>query len=522
MLTYQPPGVYVEDISQDLILPLASGIPENLLCIVAPSRGHQEQVEKIRLYASQPSALSKKDIVQDELVLWTTAAIPVLLTLNTDYDTVVDEAGVTKVTRNPASAKLTTDGQMVQAIYTFADATYFEPKRFSDYPSLALVYGPALTSSGGGSSEQVYSPMSLAAKIAFENGAGEIICLPVDNAASTRLEDYRIAYDKLATDHRISVMVVVTPDEVIHGSDLQSHLTDMRTHCDDASENGYGRTVITGASRDYDEVGSVDHPYVSFDDQALFVANKRIVLVYPNKFNIYNPASKQTLEVGGCYAAAALGGRIVFNTVERSLTRQVLKSFVSLPASVQQKMSRKFKDDLSVAGVCVIETDRLNRLVVRHAVTTDVSSLTHREISLVRISDVLSQNLQVGLDNSGLIGQPIDDEMTMRVKGALLNLLERAVADNVIVGYIQVLVKQQSLPNGDPSVIECQFAYRPAVPLNYILVKFSLNMTTGMSSMDSSNSSSSSSNEGIYYDDSNNHGYDDSGNHNGYDDSPHY
>ena len=519
MLQYQPPGVYVEDISQDLVLPLASGVPENLLCIVAHSRGHQESVENVRLYAAQPTVLAKTGIMQGDLILRTLGTNGVVLVLDTDYTVTVDVDSITRVTRRVEGSIL--EGQTIQVSYKYVDSTYYSPKRFSDYASLAAVYGPALTTSGG-SGEQVSSQMSLAAKVAFENGAGEILCLPVDDGLPTPLEDYKAAYDKLATDHRVSVLVVITPDEISDGADLTSYLTDLRTHCDDAAENGYGRTVITGASRDYDEIGDAEHPAVSFETQAAAVANKRIVLVYPTKFNIYNPVTRQTLEVGGCYAAAALGGRIVYNSVERSLTRQVLRSFTSIPLSINQKMSRKFKDDLSISGVTVIETDRLNRLVVRHGVTTDVTKLAFREISLVRISDVLSQNIQVGLDNSGLIGEPIDDEMTLRVKGALLNLLERAVAENVIVGYIQVLVKQQSLPNGDPSVIECQFAYRPAVPLNYIVVKFSLNMTTGMTSNDSSNSF----NEGIY-DDSGNHSssngyFDDSGNHNGYDDSPHF
>jgi hypothetical protein len=480
LTSYAPPGVYVEDISQDIVVPLAPGIPENLLCIVAPALGYQTAVENLAVYSATATALQNAE-VSDDVVLVLRTLTGTLLVKDTDYSTsveVINNANITKILRLPidpltASPAGVVDGEVVQATYTYTETGYYTPQRYSDYISLSEVYGPSL-SSVPGAADPVISPLSLAAKIAFENGAGEIIALAVENT-STWLADFSTAYDKLVTDHRVSVLVVVIPEtEAENSTDLIAYLTDLRLHCDGAAANGFGRTVLTGGNVTYDE-GS--DPY---EDVALATVNKRIVVVYPTRYNLYNPNTAETVEVGACYAAAALGGRLVLNAVEKSLTRQVIRSFDSIPASVHQAMTLAFKNNLSASGVCVIETDRLDRLVVRHAVTTDMAALNTREISLVRIADVLSQNIQVGLDSSGLIGDPIDDEMTVRVKGALLGLLERAIMDNVIVSYAQVLVRQQVLPNGDPSVIECQFAYKPAVPLNYITVKFTLNLTTGV------------------------------------------
>jgi hypothetical protein len=490
--SYQPPGVYVEDISQDIVFSL--GTPENLLCIVAPARGHQDRTEDVMLFSVTPTELDEHGIVQDDTLVLRTLTGQVLV-LDADYtvatETIEGEVH-TKVTRlpiNPATPSPVgvVDGQVVHVSYGYTDSTYYSPKRFSDYVALSAVYGPAL-SSDPSASDPILSQMSLAAKIAFENGAGEILAMPVDHSTASWQDDFKSTYAKLATDHRVSVLVVITPDsETDTGLKLDPYLLDLRTHCDDAAANGFGRTILTSGSRTYDEVNR------AYEVAATTVANKRIVVVYPTRFNITNQLTSQIVEVGGCYAAAALGGRLVYNKVEKSLTRQVVRSFASIPASVQQKMSMSFKNNLSANGVCVIETDQLNRLVVRHGLTTDTTKLTHSEISLVRISDVLVQNIQVGLDNSGLIGDPIDDDMTMRVKGALTGLLERAVNDDVIVSYTQLLVRQQSLPNGDPSVIECQFSYRPAVPLNYIVVKFSLNMSTGVVTDSSGNSFDDSS-----------------------------
>ena len=493
MTTYQPPGVYVEDISQDIVVPINPGVQESLLCIVAPAQGYQSAVQNVAVFSATGTALLHAGVVHDAtLVLRTLSGT--LLVKDADYTAVPDLTGpeaITRITRlpvNPAtpSPAGVTDGSLVQATYHFTDSSYYTPRRFTEYGALSSAYGPALSSESG-AVEPVISSLSLAAKVAFENGAGEVLAVAVNHGTGTWQEAFAATYTLLETDHRVSVLVVIPPDaEVDTGVKLGLYLADMRTHCGGAAANGYGRTVITAGSPEYNEATA------AYETNAIAVANKRVVLSYPTRLNINNPQTGQVVEVSGAYGAAAMGGRLVLNSVEKSLTRQVLNSFNSIPASVRQKMSLAFKNNLSSNGVCVIETDRLNRLVVRHAVTTDVSALTTREISLVRIADVLSQTIQVGLDNSGLIGEPIDDEMTIKVKSALVSLLERAVADDVIVSYVQVLVKQQALPNGDPSVIECQFSYRPAVPLNYITVKFSLNLSTGLVEDTSDNSSSSS------------------------------
>jgi hypothetical protein len=257
-------------------------------------------------------------------------------------------------------------------------------------------------------------------------------------------------------------------------SSVGSLLDDVVAHCEEAAVDGFGRMAIVGLDAAYDEsTGGVD-------TLAASDPTKRLVLAYPTKMNLYNSTANQTIEVGGYYLAAALAGILAGQTVQRGLTRTVVGSFVSIPSSTYWGMTKPFKDTLSASGVCVVETDRLNRLSVRHGVTTDMSSLLTREISLVRIADTLYQTVQFGMDNSGLIGEPIDFEMPSRVKGALAGILEQAILDEVIIGWDNLLVRQQTLPDGDPTVIEAKFSYQPAVPLNYITVQFQIDLQTGL------------------------------------------
>jgi hypothetical protein len=176
-----------------------------------------------------------------------------------------------------------------------------------------------------------------------------------------------------------------------------------------------------------------------------------------------------------------MAGRLARNPVARGLTNQSLTSFTGLPATVAQAMTRTFKNNLSKSGVNVAEINQSAQLVARHGVSTNMTSVLTQEISLTRIGDTLLQMLQAGMQNAGLIGEPITAETTISVKSALIGLLEQAVSDDIIVSYANAQVRQQE---GDPSVIEGTFSYKPPIPMNYIVIKFAVDLTTGDTTTD--------------------------------------
>jgi hypothetical protein len=108
-----------------------------------------------------------------------------------------------------------------------------------------------------------------------------------------------------------------------------------------------------------------------------------------------------------------------------------------------------------------------------------MTSLTTREVSLVRIADGLFELVQLGMEGAQLIGEPITADTVVQVKGALSSLLEQAKISELIVDYANLQVRQQIYPSGDPSIIDCKFSYQPAVPLNYITVQFSVDLQSG-------------------------------------------
>jgi len=500
--TYQPPGVYVQDTSTPVVTP--TGSAASLVTIVGPASGYETVTEAVALHVSPGVGLQNRGVFTAAVTGPPAIAAPVVttqaglvLTPGVDYSFVSDTSGgggstnaVAMLVRLPSGGPTTptpngaNEGDIVTVTYSFADADYYTPTLFTAYDQLAATYGPALATVAPAdpNTSQVTSPITYAAKIAFENGAGQILALATNPADGDFRTQLQVAYTKLLANPSVSIIVPVLADGLVYGnstsdahtaSAVENMVSDVRLHCDNSAVNGYGRIAIVGVDRNYD---STTEPFPAL---ARFAGDKRVVLAYPNRLLASNPATATTMEVGGMYLAAAYAGQLAYNPVARGLTRMTVRSFTGIPPVVQQAMTLTANNAMSQAGVAVTELNRLGQLVVRHGVTTDPSSLINREISLVRIADTLFQLVQSGLDFVGLIGQPITADMPTQVKGAVSTILENARLSSVIQAWGNLLVRQQSLPNGDPTVIEVMFAYAPAVPLDYIEVSFAIDLTTG-------------------------------------------
>jgi hypothetical protein len=84
--------------------------------------------------------------------------------------------------------------------------------------------------------------------------------------------------------------------------------------------------------------------------------------------------------------------------------------------------------------------------------------------------------IETSVENSGVIGSPMTEDTPLIVKALVTGALETIKANNTIVNYREVRVRQ---PSTRPDVIEAKFEYRPAYPLNYVLVSFSVDITSG-------------------------------------------
>jgi hypothetical protein len=491
--TYTPPGVYVSDESTPTVTP--RGVSTTTVTVIGPALGYQTTSEFVTVYSGSLTSLSQTGVYTTAVVGPPAIAAPVVtnlagtvMTYNVDYTfQVVAGAGgaataVTQIKRLSADSNDLTqpspnglkDGDQVRITYAFTGPTYYEPTEFEDYDQVVTTYGAALVSVAPTSptASQVASPLTLAAKIALENGAASVLCVATDPSAGDFRAQLQAAYKKLEADYRAQILVPLFVDgsyDAHTPTNVANLLADIKNHCETCADDGYGRLAFTGMATTYDNT-------VGHDQLALAQRSKRLVLCYPNRLLLFNASVNASTEVDGFYLAAAMAGRLARNSVARGLTNLSLTSFTGLPATIAQAMTRTFKNNLSKSGVNVAEINQNSQLIARHGVSTDMSSILTQEISLTRIGDVLLQMLQVGMSNAGLIGEPITAETTINVKSAMIGLLEQAVSDGIIVSYANAAVKQQS---ADPSVIEGTFSYKPPIPMNYIVVKFAVDLTTG-------------------------------------------
>lgn len=480
---YTEPGVYVSSNSDGVVV--ATGAPETIVTLVGLSRGYQTKTQALTIQNTDQNLLQKGVLADADPSpnLVVRKQDGTVLDDGTDYDVTFGSGSdsYTKIKRHTGSTEIAA-GDTVIVSYSYADSEFYLPKHFEDFSTIESVYGPSYVSTTPADPDdtQVASPLSLAARVAFENGAGSVICLAVEpeDVDNTMRDRFEQAYAKLANDPAVTMIVPIfssgiADDDAAYTSGIQGFINDAKVHSVNQTSDGYNRIAIFGLDTGYDDTST------GFDDVASATASDRMMMAFPHRLNAYNSNLGATTEVGGPYLAAAYAGRFALNPVNRGLTQIQVSGFTGIPQDLRALMTRTYKNTLSAAGVAVTEQVRNNTLVCRHGTSTDPTDLVTTEMSITRSGDVLFQLVSDGLRAADLVGDPIDNEMTIRVKGIVQGILESAVASAVIRGYPILQVRQQSLPSGNPTAIEVQFAWQPFLPLNYILVSFSLDLTTG-------------------------------------------
>lgn len=475
--TYQPPGTYIEEETTSLVS--VFGVSPTVIGIVGPAVGYRSFTEAVTLTGNTPVALTKLGVFPPANVTHgasfvVAAADGTAFTNTTDFTVAVGpgadasaSATLDNTTTIARAGAGIPEGATVYVTYRYQDAAYYAPFRAQDYDDVKDAFGEPLNLVTGA----ILSPLSLAAKVAFENGAREVVLVPTLGTASGVTTANLSA--AIATLDSLPDVNVVVP--------LPVGITGTAAAPGDLPVVGasLAASLVSGANSSLYRVGILGFERTVTADPGVLSASfrsARVMLAWPNRLNYYNGFNNTTIEVSGYYLAAAYAGRMAAQEVQIPLTKKQIRGFSGIPASVLQTMTATQKNTWSAGGVAVAEVDRNSRLIVRHGVSTAVENINVREISLTRAKDAVVNLLQETMDRSDLIGQPIDAEMPIRIKGVVSGVLETVVGLGTIVAYQNLKVRQRSI---DPSVIEVRFQYRPAYPLNYVVISFSINTQTG-------------------------------------------
>lgn len=476
---YVPPGVYVS--SDTSTVATAVGVSPTVVCLVGPGLGFQTFVDTVSFPGTNTtSVLTQQGITQNTIVVSNGSTI---YAVGTDYTLSATDGSnqdtVTTIQQVAAgSIPLSTP---ITISYQYSDASYFTLNQFGDFASFIGVYGTPFDVNG-----VIQSELSLAAQIAFQNGANQLYAVALSGSGALA-DQYTAAYALTATSYAVDIVVpVFGTGTITNNSALIPYISALNTHLNNAANDGFPRVAIFGVPEDFS--GSTTPDAIAVETH-----NRRAALAWPNKMLYFNNATNATQIIGGSYLAAAYAGILANNPIDQGLTREIVASFSGINPATLTAMTTSTKNLWSSKGVAVLEPNRSGQLVVRHGVSTDPTSVTTREFSIVRQQDALFLLVQQNLDGAQLVGSPITSNSPLAVKGIIAGALETALGANIIQSYSNLAVRQQQLPNGDPTVIEATFGYVPTYPLNYITVTFSLDLTTGTISSSSDTAGGTSS-----------------------------
>lgn len=493
--TYVPPNVYVDATSSPVIAPV--GVAPTVVCLIGSGVGYHTFTEAVSFSAGNSVVLSKKGIDPTSIVVSGFIPDPNATNQSLPYTFVADVTGGSPVTHDYGTSVDTTAGiknsvttlnrettgkivspyLTVTVSYHYTDAAYYNLNYFTDFTTFSDTYGPALDPISGA----LVSPLSLAAQFAMQNGANQVYAIALEGGSGTVQQQFADAYQLLSASNVDVNVVVPLWSGVTVTNTLGGMMATLKSALLADATNGVLRVALVGFDQDYAPATT------DLTSLAVTTSSNRIVEIWPNQLTFYNGYTTTTQTTDGFYLAAALSGVLTSQDAEVPLTRKKPTGFTGFPLAISQALTTTVKNTLAQAGICVCEIDRNNQVVVRHGLTTNYAGgVLTREISLVRAQDALYALIDSNLDSAGLIGQPITPTTALQVKSIVSGALETAVASTLIIGYTALAVREQNPPSGDPTIIEVQFAYQPTFPLNYVLVNFTVDTTTGINTLNAS------------------------------------
>lgn len=338
------------------------------------------------------------------------------------------------------------EGEIYYVSYTYpVPATQYDPTLFVDSDDIREFYGDE---------DLVTGMMTIAANLALENGAPAVMCVQVSGSTDAA---WKTAVDKLKKKKNVAYVIPITTNTT-----RQGYITD---HCLTESQPliGHERECFLGMAASSDVDAHVA--------RAQALKNIRNILAFPS-----NNVTRGDFTLDGTYVAAAVAGSITGQEkVVSPVTGKTLVGFALLDEAYEPyDMNR-----LGANGVLVCYSEA-GVVKVRHSITTDTTSATTAEVSVVASDDYVRRITRTKLDdmflNKGIV---IGPTTTGAVEEAVKAIWNAMVRDRYIYEYGtktdpltgEVPVKAVVDPN-EPRQINVTGSIKFLYPLNYIKVTF--------------------------------------------------
>jgi hypothetical protein len=336
--------------------------------------------------------------------------------------------------------------------------TYYKNKGVSYYEPMTFSGGKlndVRSIFGNESSNGVINEVTLGAKLAFANNAGEILALQQNGDTTQNQED---CIDKLQMEE---LDIIVAPG--MCSSTLQgyifSHVKNMS-----AESMKKERLYFTSHSNLEASVDDLVNLAISFrNDNVVVIAPPAIDVVLTDA--ICN--TDLTYTVSSAYAGCALAGVIANSSFDEAepLTRKQLAGIDGLGGT---KYTEQEMNKLAVNGVLVLEN--VGGIVrVRHALTTSIANVNEKELQVKIIRNQTRKDLRVLFEP--YIGTKYLNTTNAQLASALDGFCKDKIQNNIYAEYKDIKVEQSSL---DPRKALASYSFKPIFTTTWIEITYGL------------------------------------------------
>ena len=331
--------------------------------------------------------------------------------------------------------------------YDYAQSDRFEPQLFTDIDDLEDFYGAATNASTG----NISCRLAFAAQKASDNGCDYILAVGVSQGAG--LSSWQDALELLKGESNYEVIVPLYFNTTFFGN-CSSFISDMQ------SFGVFPFFVLGGTSSQ--NIDNIRNAATSLDSEDI------VMFSYPTVEH-YNDVTNSTYDINGYYAAAAVAGKMLSQQIYEPLTKKTISGIYAVP-----KISPESQDYYTTQGLFMTH-NRNGAVKVRHGVTTNPDSSATKEISVVRAKHYMLEDLMSAL-NSVVVGSALDSMTVVSAKGVARGRLNSMIDSRVISAYTELKAR---LNPTEPTRLDIKFKYRPCWPINYVVIQFSIDSTTG-------------------------------------------
>lgn len=304
--------------------------------------------------------------------------------------------------------------------------------------------------------------LPLGFKLAIENGASGVWCVTsstdggvrdiidiLDEIARLKNPDGTYPYTLVFLDSYVS-----GENDSLSDADVIRILNHVRVMSSVAEQKE--RIVIFGPRKGLDSTQGALDLYV----QTLRVLkDKRAVYCCPSDIDVL--VGNTVVTVDGYYLGAAIAGLIDSVPINHPLTGQLLMGILK----VHDTRLRSEKNIIAREGGLIVE----DNLRIRHALTTDQSNPITGELKITRIVDYTTRIVRSSL--AGFVNQPYSAGLVATIAMSIKLILTQLANINSIVDYKDITISRNEQ---DPRQLDVSFSIRPTFDVNWIYVKFTV------------------------------------------------